>query len=65
MTREEHIARHKLLHHYFDELIADWITRTGNRPSEATVRDLIEWSYEQTINPSEVNMSASGKEPAL
>lgn len=53
MTREEHIERHKLLHAHFDELIADWIGHTEKLPSETSVRELMQWSYEQTLNPTE------------
>lgn len=53
MTREEHIERHKMLHEYFDELLADWISHTSNLPSKATVYELMQWSYRQTINPTE------------
>lgn len=53
-TRAEHIERHKLLHQYFDELLADWIIHTGHRPSEHTVMEFLKWSYGQTINPTEV-----------
>lgn len=53
LTREEHIARHKLLHAHFDELVADWIGHTKKLPSKSTVRELMEWSYQQTIDPAE------------
>jgi len=53
MTREEHIERHKLLHQHLDELVADWIGRTSNTPSQKTVMDLVKWSYSQTLNPTE------------
>lgn len=53
MTRAKHIARHKILHQAFDELLADWITHTGRLPSQATIFELMEWSYAQTISPAE------------
>jgi len=49
---KEHKARHKELHNYFDELVADFITETGKLPSKATILELMEWSYSQTINPT-------------
>lgn len=51
MDIEEHKERHRMLHKYFDELLADWITHTGKRPSGATVLELMEWSAEQKENP--------------
>lgn len=51
-TYEEHKARHELLHGYLDELVADWITQTGNLPSRCTVVQLLEWSFEQSRNPT-------------
>lgn len=52
-TREEHIARHVLLHQQLDELLADFIAHTGKRPSRATLIELMQWSHEQTLNPTE------------
>lgn len=53
MDYKEHKARHQLLHKELDELVADFITHTNSRPSKATVMELIEWSYTQTLNPTE------------
>ncbi len=50
---EGHKSRHLRLHHCLDELTADWIRHTGKRPSEHTIFDLMEWSHEQTITPTE------------
>ena len=54
MERKKHIKRHKELHHSLDELIADWISLTKCLPSKASVMELMQWSHEQTIDPSEV-----------
>lgn len=54
MTKEEHIERHKLLHRYFDELVADWIGHTTGLPSKHTIYELMRWSYQQTLNPTEI-----------
>lgn len=54
LTREEHIARHKLLHQHLDELLGDWIGQTGKLPSKSTVFELMEWSFEQTKNPTDL-----------
>ncbi len=58
MDKKEHIARHKLLHTHLDELVADWIRHGNGMPSKKTVLDLMNWSHEQTINPTE---QSSGK----
>ncbi len=53
MTNEEHKSRHKLLHKYLDELIADFITHTTNLPSQSTLLEFMEWSHRQTITPTD------------
>ena len=53
MTHEEHIERHIVLHKELDELVADFITHTKGLPSQTTMLELMHWSYEQTINPTE------------
>lgn len=53
MTRVEHIEYHKRLHKELDILIADWISHTTGLPSRNTVHDLMSWSYQQTLEPSE------------
>jgi len=50
---EEHKKRHIELHSKLDELVADWITHTGNYSSKSTVFDLIEWSFKQCSEPTE------------
>jgi hypothetical protein len=55
MTLEEHITRHKKLHNALDELLADWIENSGLEqpyPSKHTILELVEWSHQQTINPT-------------
>lgn len=54
-TPEQHRQRHVALHRALDELVADWITQTGNLPSETSVYDLMQWSHRQTINPDDKN----------
>lgn len=51
MSDKEHLEKHIQLHNSFDELLADFISHTGKRPSETSVMELMNWSYEQTINP--------------
>jgi len=53
MEKEEHKARHKELHKYLDELIADFIRHTNKLPSETSLMELMKWSNEQTKNPTE------------
>ena len=52
ISEEEHKAIHVELHKYLDELIADFLRQTGKPLSEITLLDLVEWSYEQTKNPT-------------
>lgn len=47
-----HREIHKELHKAFDQLLADFIYHTEKLPSKTTLTELIEWSYEQTLNPS-------------
>ena len=51
MSKEEHLERHKLLHKYLDELVADYIKHTTALPSKSTLMELMEWSHQQTIKP--------------
>jgi alpha-galactosidase len=53
MEEQEHIQRHKELHKALDELLADMIAHTKMLPSTTTVLELVEWSYQQTIKPTE------------
>lgn len=57
MTREEHVARHKMLHKMLDELFADYISHqpiTRHGFLQTTVEDLMKWSFKQTQNPDEL-----------
>ena len=56
---EFHQHRHVYLHRALDELVADWIRHTvhlgGDKTlTTATIMDLMQWSYEQTQQPSVV-----------
>ena len=53
MKKEEHKIRHKELHKMLDELIADYIRHNDKRLSETNIIELMQWSYQQTLNPSE------------
>lgn len=52
LNKEEHIVRHKELHKKLDELVADYICCTKNLLTKTTLMEFMEWSHQQTINPS-------------
>ena len=52
MTPEEHKQRHIELHTALDELIADFITHTNKLPSKSSIMELMEWSHQQTLEPT-------------
>ena len=54
MTKEEHKQRHIKLHENLDELIGDYISQTKKMLSKTTIMELIEWSHQQTIEPTEL-----------
>lgn len=47
-----HRERHVLLHRMLDELMADYISKTGRRLGNSTLLDLMDWSHSQTISPT-------------
>ena len=51
-TKKELIKIHKELHNSLDKLSACYIKETEKRLSYTSVMELIEWSFEQTKNPS-------------
>lgn len=69
MTPEEHKKRHCELHRAFDELFADYIKHHPDTTLflDRPIRDLMEWSHRQTIQPDEdphVRRDAAGdKQP--
>jgi hypothetical protein len=52
MNDKEHKERHELLHRMLDELLADFLAQTGKLPSQVSVVELMEWSYQQTLQPT-------------
>lgn len=56
-TPQEHRARHVELHKMFDELAADFIAQTGKMPSYSSIMELMKWSYEQTVAPTDLPIS--------
>lgn len=62
LSRDQHRERHEKLHRALDELWADWLrhhTTPGIEPGkfksmdDLTVGELIRWSDQQTIDPTE------------
>ena len=53
MSKEEHKQRHVELHKTLDELLADFLRHTNKFPSKTPIIDLMSWSHEQTIEPTE------------
>jgi hypothetical protein len=62
-TREQHRQRHIELHHALDELFADFIRHAPRRRFaflDMPVRELMEWSQQQTIEPTGDDESHDG-----
>lgn len=53
MNRDEHIEIHKGLFKALDKLLGDFIQETHQLPSETTLMEFLDWTKEQTINPSD------------
>jgi hypothetical protein len=63
MTLEEHRQRHQLLHHALDELAADWAHHHwGELYSKHSIMELMEWSFQQTRNPTRPGCTRRGLE---
>lgn len=60
MTRREHRDRHRMLHAFLDELVADFIDHTGKLPSQTTLMELMQWSHEQTLKPDRPSRTEGG-----
>ena len=53
----EHKERHKILHKYLDELVADFISNTKTSLlSETSLMTLMKWSSRQIKNPDEYDL---------
>lgn len=66
MNEQEHRERHIELHKSLDELLADFISHTEVLSSKATISELVEWSYLQTVSPTpepeiETNIETKGE----
>lgn len=62
MDKERHAKHHSTLHRHLDELMTDYMTfHPGAVPSKTTVLELMQWSYTQTVEPSELPNSTSNK----
>jgi len=53
ISEMDHKARHVELHKMLDELAADFISQTGKRLNNSTCIELLEWSYQQTQQPTD------------
>jgi hypothetical protein len=55
MSPEEHKQKHIELHRALDELFADYILHNPNNISyiRLPIGDLLQWAYEQTLNPTD------------
>jgi hypothetical protein len=55
-TKEDHKKRHVELHRALDELLADYIRHNPDKDTytQSPLIDLIEWSYKQTQDPTEI-----------
>ena len=51
-TKNELIEIHKELHTSLDKLLACYIESTEKGLTETNMMQFIEWSHEQTLNPS-------------
>ena len=49
----EHQKKHKRLYVAVDELLTDFVSHTETLPSKTTLIEFIEWSYKQTLDPTE------------
>jgi hypothetical protein len=65
VTRDEHRARHVLLHKMLDELAADYFSHVREAmPSNTTLTQLMKWSYAQTIDPADLREVRDADIPA-
>jgi archaellum component FlaC len=48
---ELHKERHKMLHRYLDELVADFIIHTKKTLNETNLLEFMEWSSKQIKEP--------------
>ncbi len=56
VSRRRHMARHRLLHGYFDELLSDYLAcnqKQGKGLENTTIEEFMRWSHRQTVNPEE------------
>ena len=53
MQTTKHRERHEFLNSALDELVGDFIAHTHHSISKTTVAELMWWSHEQSINPTE------------
>jgi hypothetical protein len=64
--KESHRQRHIELHQALDELAADWIAQQprGKLFSNTTIMELLQWSFEQTKEPTTLTGSRRRHSPS-
>jgi hypothetical protein len=61
MNFAEHKKRHQSLHNSLDELVADYLNHNICKiPSQTVLTDLMKWSYNQTLDPTELKSDNDG-----
>lgn len=53
VAEDTHRQKHISLHASLDELLADFIQHTGEPPLQLPIMYLLQWSYGQTLHPTE------------
>ncbi len=56
MNKDTHKKVHQDLHKSLCELAIDYINHTNKLLYQSTIKDLIDWSEEQTKNPNDLTM---------
>ena len=58
MTKDEHKARHLMLHEALDELLADYIQHHPDKIHflNMPIRDLTYWSFKETLDPTDLEV---------
>lgn len=54
MDEKKHRQLHVKMHKTLDAVIADFMKHTDRLPSKTPIIELLEWSYQQTIQPDEI-----------
>lgn len=63
MTKDEHRAEHRLLHGQLGRLIRDFTFHTEKLVKEAYLTDLTNWSFRQTLDPTDISEEVQDENP--